>query len=63
MPECQKPLPVAEHLAETEPELCFFVVGGDALDLRDENGPVLLPCQVEVRPWRQAAAWFDSGIT
>ena len=62
MPECRQALPVAEYLAETEPELMFLVLGGDALDFRHEDGPVLLPCQVKVRSWRQAAAWFDSGV-
>jgi hypothetical protein len=34
-------------LAETEPELLFLVVVGDALDFRHEDGLVLLLCQVE----------------
>ena len=63
MPECRQALPVAEYLAETEPELYFFVVGGDALHFRHEDGLVLLPCQVEVRFWRQAGARFDPGVT
>jgi hypothetical protein len=50
MPECEQALPVAEYLTETDPELMFLVVGGDALDFRHEDGPVLLPCQVKVRP-------------
>jgi len=62
MPECRQALPVAEYLAETEPELMFLVLGGDALDFRHEDGSVLLPCQVKVRSWRQAAAWFDSSV-
>ena len=62
MPECRQALPVAEYLAEAEPELSFLVVGGDALDFRHEDGLVLLPCQVEVRFWRQAGARFDSGV-
>lgn len=62
MPECRQALSVAEYLAETEPELLFLVLGGDALDFRHEDSPVLLPCQVKVRSRRQAAAWFDSGI-
>ena len=62
MPECRQVLPVAEYLAETDPELMFLVLGGDALDFRHEDGSVLLPCQVKVRSWQQAAAWFDSGV-
>ena len=62
MPECRQALPVAEYLAETEPELMFLVLGGHALDFRDEDGAVLLPCQVKVRSRWQAAAGFDSGV-
>ncbi len=56
MPECRQALPVAEYLAETEPELMFLVLSGDALDFSHEDGPVLLPSQVKVRSWPQAAA-------
>ena len=62
MPECRQVLPIAEYLAETEPELMFLVLGGDALDFRHEDSPVLLPGQVKVRSRRQAAAWFESGV-
>ena len=62
MPECRQALPVAEYLTETDPELMFLVVGGDALDFRHEDGPVLLPDQIKVRSWRQTTAWFDSGV-
>ena len=62
MPECRQALPVAEYLAETEPEVMFLVGGGDALDFRHEDGPALLPCEVNVRSWPPAAAWFDSGV-
>jgi hypothetical protein len=62
MPECGEVLPVAEHLAETDSELIFLVLSCDALDFRHEDGPVLFPCQVKVRSWPQAAAWFDTGV-
>jgi len=62
MPECRQALPVAEYLTQTDPELMFLVVGGDALDFRHEDGPVPLPCQVKVRSWRQTTARFDSGL-
>ena len=52
MPEFRQALPVAEYLAETDPELMFLVLSGDALDFRHEDGPVLLPCQVKVRSRR-----------
>ena len=39
---------VAQDLTETEPELFFFVVVGDALDLGDEDRPAGLPGQIEI---------------
>ena len=62
MPECRQALPVAKYLTQTDPELMFLIFGGDALDFRHEDGPVLLPCQVKDRSWRQTTAWFDSGV-
>jgi len=55
-------LPVAEYLTETDPELIFLIVGGDAFHFRHEDSPVLLPCQVKVRSRPQATAWFNSGV-
>lgn len=52
---------VAQYLAEAEPELSFFVLVGDALDLGDEHRSVVLPGKVEVGLLGQPGARFDSG--
>jgi len=47
--EPSKAVVVLQHLAQTEPELLFFVLVRDALDFGDEDGSFGLPSQVEVR--------------
>jgi hypothetical protein len=51
-------VPVPQDLAETEPELFFLVVVGDALDLGDKDCPAGLPGQIEVRLLGECARSF-----
>jgi hypothetical protein len=47
--ELAKAVAVSQHLTEAQPELLFFVLIGDALDLGDKDCSVCLPGEVEVR--------------
>ena len=62
MAECLQAVAVSEHLSESEPELPFFVVVGDAFDLGHEHAAVRFPSEVEVRLLRPARARFDSCV-
>lgn len=57
--EPSKAVAVTQHLAETEPELLFFVLVRDALDLRHEDGAFRLPGKVEVRLVRKPGTRFN----
>jgi len=53
---------VPQYLAESEPELLFFVLVRDALDLGDEDGAFGLPSQVEVRLVWEPGSRFDPRL-
>jgi hypothetical protein len=53
---------IPEHLAQAQPELLFFVLVRDALDLGDEDGAFRLPGKVEVRLVRKPGARFNSCL-
>jgi hypothetical protein len=61
-PEFCEVLPVAQYLAEAEPELLFLVGVGDAPDFRHVDDPAVLPRQVEARFRRLSGARFDPGV-
>ena len=60
--EFPKAVAVPQHLAETEPELFFFVLVRDAFDLGDEDGAVGLPGEVEVRLVREPGTRLDPRL-
>ena len=57
--EAPEAVAVPQHLAESEPELLFLVLVGDALDFGDEDGALGLPGQVEIRLVREPGPRFD----
>jgi hypothetical protein len=60
--EPSKAVAVPQHLAETEPELLFFILVRDAFDFGDEDGAVSLPGQVEVRLVREPGTRLDPRL-
>jgi hypothetical protein len=61
--ETSKALAVAQDLAEAEPELLFFVVVSDALDLGDEDCSFCLPGKIEVWLPRVPGPRFNTGLS
>ena len=59
MAEFPEAVTIPEHLAETEPELLFFVLVRDALYLGDKDGAFCLPGKVKVRLVRKPGPRFN----
>ena len=57
--EFSEAVAVSQYLAEAQPELLFFILVRDALDLGDEDGFFGFPGKVEVRLVREPGTRFN----